>query len=76
MLFSVCAPCLNFFEKVSSTLKYVTWNSLKTPFLHFSFHDNSIVAFSARWTSTSGLLGTAERKKREEIDVNINFSHR
>jgi len=34
------------------------------------------VASSARWTSTSGIPGTAERKKRVEIKVNINFSLR
>ena len=41
----------------SSILKYVTRYPSIIPFLHLSFHDNSMLPSSTRWTATSGLPG-------------------
>ena len=49
-------------SEVSCTSKYLTMYFSIMPFLHFSFHDNTVVPSSACFTDTSGIPGTVENK--------------
>ena len=48
-------------SEVSSTSKYVTMYFSIMPFLHFSFHDNTVAPSSACCTDTSGMPGTVAK---------------
>ena len=49
-------------SEVSSTSKYLTMYFSIMPFLHFSFHDNTVAPSSACCTDTSGMPGTVAKK--------------
>ena len=48
-------------SEVSSRSKYVTMYFSIMPFLHFSFHDNTVPPSSACCTDTSGMPGTVAK---------------